>query len=55
MSVTVFTSAIVLLLLAIVRQLILLYSTFIRLHKDNALCQVRIKEEKEYLLIKGLY
>jgi hypothetical protein len=55
MSTTVFVIAMLLLLGTIVRQLIIMYTNLILLQKDAAVSKVKIKEEKEYLLIKGLY
>lgn len=52
---TIFTIAIVLLILGIFRQLIILNTTIQFLSKDPALLKCKVKEEEEYLLIKGLY
>ncbi|WP_186774501.1 hypothetical protein [Chitinophaga pinensis] len=55
MTTTVFTIASILLLAVIARQLVFMYSRTLLLRKDAAITKVRIREEKEYLFIKGLY
>jgi hypothetical protein len=52
---SIFIIAIILLAFTIARQIIIINSTIHLLSKDNALIRERIKEEEEYLLIKGLY
>jgi hypothetical protein len=51
----IFIVAIILLAFTIVRQIIIINSTIHLLLKDHAVIRERIKEEDEYLLIKGLY
>ncbi|WPQ60659.1 hypothetical protein SIO70_20110 [Chitinophaga sancti] len=55
MTTPVFVIASILLLGAIVRQLIIIYTKILLLQKDAAISKVKLKEEKEYLFIKGLY
>ncbi|WPV66160.1 MULTISPECIES: hypothetical protein [unclassified Chitinophaga] len=55
MSTPVFVIATLLLIGAIVRQLIIMYTNLLSLQKDAEISRVKVKEEKEYLFIKGLY
>lgn len=51
----IFTITMILLLLAIVRQLIIMSTTILYLSKDPAVLKERAREEESYLFIKGLY
>ncbi|SFO53748.1 hypothetical protein SAMN05428949_5638 [Chitinophaga sp. YR627] len=55
MTTTLFVIAGILLVAVIARQLVFIYSRTLLLRKDAAITRVRIREEKEYLFIKGLY
>ncbi|ACU63498.1 hypothetical protein Cpin_6089 [Chitinophaga pinensis DSM 2588] len=55
MTSTVFVIAGLLLVAVIARQLVFIYSRTLLLRKDTTITKVRIREEKEYLFIKGLY
>ena len=50
-----FTIAMILLLLAIIRQLIIMGTTILFLSKDIEILKEKAKEEDTYLFIKGLY
>lgn len=55
MTTTVFVLAGIFFVAVIARQLVFIYSRTLLLRKDTAITKVRIREEKEYLFIKGIY